>query len=90
MGKSTWRAKHTRDGECAAFNRVDREELVMSMASPRTRRIFKELAQESVQVIQQALDSLERGGDTTTARSKLREIARKLTEIEWEYKACGW
>jgi hypothetical protein len=62
----------------------------MSTASPKTRKIFTELAQESVQVIQQALDSLERGGDTTTARSKLREIARKLTQIEWEYRGCGW
>jgi hypothetical protein len=32
----------------------------MSTASPKTRKIFTELAQESVQVIQQALDSLER------------------------------
>jgi hypothetical protein len=62
----------------------------MSMASPKTQRIFTELARDAVQVIQQALDSLERGGDTTTAKSKLREIARKLTEIEWEYKGCGW
>jgi hypothetical protein len=60
------------------------------MASPRTQRIFTELAQESVHVIQQALESLEHGGDTTTARSKLREIARRLTELEWEYRGCGW
>ena len=62
----------------------------MAPPNTRTREQFLELAKETVLIIQNACDSLERGGTVKEAKSDLKEISRKLTEIEWAYKACGW
>ncbi len=66
------------------------EEREQPMPTPRARKAFIEIARESVQAVQDAFDSLERGGDTEAARSRLKEVQRKLKEMEWQYKGCDW
>lgn len=83
-------ARRGQERDSAAINASEWQVLTMSTPSPRIETIFKELARESVAAVQQALDSLERGGNTEEARSKLREISRKLAQIECEYLGCGW
>ncbi len=60
------------------------------MTNPTMKPQFVQLARECVSAIQSAYESLENGGDVHQARSKLKDIARKLTDLEWEYRGCTW
>lgn len=51
----------------------------------------KELKDEVTEIITGAVQALERGQTTSYARSRLREVERRLTELEFEYRGgCSW
>lgn len=53
--------------------------------------IAKELKEEVTEIIDCAIRALEAGQSTVLARSQLREVGRKLTELEFEFKGgCNW
>lgn len=53
--------------------------------------IAKELTQEVTEIVSCAIQALEKGQSTAYARSQLREVVRKLLELEFEYRGgCSW
>jgi hypothetical protein len=53
--------------------------------------IAKELKEEVTEIINGAIRALEAGHSTTLARSQLKEVSRRLLELEFEFKGgCNW
>jgi hypothetical protein len=53
--------------------------------------IARELREKVADIIEDAIRALEAGQSTALARSQLREVSRKLSELEFEYKGgCYW
>jgi len=53
--------------------------------------VVKRLTQEVTDIIIDAVEALEQGQSTAYARSRLREISRRLTELEFEFRGgCSW
>jgi len=51
----------------------------------------RELEREATRIISEAIRALEKGQSTAYARSQLRELSRRLTELEFEYRGgCSW
>ena len=53
--------------------------------------VAKQLKSEVVEIIDSAIRALEAGQSTALARNQLREVSRRLTELELEYRGgCSW
>jgi hypothetical protein len=61
------------------------------MAAASKEQFEKSLKQEVTDIIEDAVKALKSGQSTAYARSRLREVSRRLTELEHEYKGgCSW
>lgn len=61
------------------------------MRAPSKERVAKELAEEVTNIVVGAVEALEEGQSTALARSRLKEVSRKLTQLEFEYRGgCSW
>lgn len=63
---------------------------MVRMPRPRTRQQFVLLCEQAVKAIELAYASLEHGGTVTDAQQRLKEVSRRLSELEQEYRACNW
>jgi hypothetical protein len=54
-------------------------------------QIVKELTQEVTEIVWNAVQALEAGQSTALARLQLKEVCRRLSALEWEYRGgCNW
>jgi hypothetical protein len=62
------------------------------VAVARTRdQLTAELTAEVVEIVHGAVDALMTGRSTADVRSQLREMSRRITELEFEFKGgCRW
>lgn len=51
---------------------------------------FVEMSRVTLEILSQAFTNLEHGKDTKDSRLALKEIARQLQELEFEYTSCNW
>ena len=54
-------------------------------------QITEALVQEVTEIIVAAIQALEKGQSTAYARTQLKEVARRLQELEFEFRGgCSW
>jgi len=55
------------------------------------KKISKQLKEECADIIESAFRALEAGQSTALAQQQLREVSKRLTDLEFEYKGgCSW
>jgi group I intron endonuclease len=81
------RRQSTSNGKSIKQIALQREETM-----PKTRdQVANELAQEAAQIVLAAVNEIKAGRSITSVKYQLREIARKLTELEWNLRGgCSW